>query len=126
MPAAYTGLGSLKLEYDANMNPRIFEQLCQLDLKQVINQVSYYMMSGATCTLAPCSVQYPICLTHSKHMRLCPAYSGRSLVLILLICVGSLISVALACVSCLFCTARYEVQNTGKSSNLFDFRAKLC
>lgn len=38
--AANSGLGSLKLEYDANKNPQIFQQLCQLDLKQVINQVT--------------------------------------------------------------------------------------
>lgn len=38
--AADIGLGSLNLEYDANKNPEIFQQLCQLDLKQVINKVT--------------------------------------------------------------------------------------
>ena len=37
--AAIAGLGSMELEYDANKNPEIFQQLCQLDLKQVIIQV---------------------------------------------------------------------------------------
>lgn len=37
--AVHAGLGSMELEYDANKNPDIFEQLCCLDLKQVIHQV---------------------------------------------------------------------------------------
>lgn len=38
--AAHAGLGEMKLEYDANENPEIFQQLCQLDLQQVIEQVT--------------------------------------------------------------------------------------
>ncbi len=34
------GLGSLKLEYDANKNPSIFQQLCALQLNTVIQQAS--------------------------------------------------------------------------------------
>ena len=34
------GLGSLKLEYDANKNPAIFQQLCELQLDKVIQQAS--------------------------------------------------------------------------------------
>ena len=29
----------MELEYDVNKNPEIFQQLCQLDLRQVIIQV---------------------------------------------------------------------------------------
>lgn len=51
LTAAYTGLGSMELEYDANKNPDIFQQLCRLDLKQVIHQVPaelrYQHISGA-------------------------------------------------------------------------------
>lgn len=34
------GLGSQKLEYDANKNPAIFQQLCALQLNRVIQQAS--------------------------------------------------------------------------------------
>lgn len=37
---AVVGLGSLKLEYDANKNPAIFQQLCELQLDKVIQQAS--------------------------------------------------------------------------------------
>lgn len=36
--AFHAGLGSLKLEYDANKNPSIFQQLCALQLNTVIQQ----------------------------------------------------------------------------------------
>lgn len=39
LTAAHAGLGSMELEYDANKNPDIFQQLCRLDFKQVIHQV---------------------------------------------------------------------------------------
>lgn len=34
------GLGSLQLEYDANKNPAIFQQLCELQLDLVIEKAS--------------------------------------------------------------------------------------
>ena len=34
------GLGCRKLEYDANKNPEIFQQLCELQLQDVIKQAS--------------------------------------------------------------------------------------
>ena len=36
----YAGLGSLELEYDANKNPAIFQQLCELQPDAVILQAS--------------------------------------------------------------------------------------
>ncbi len=36
--AMSAGLGNLKLEYDANKNPAIFQQLCELKLEEVIHQ----------------------------------------------------------------------------------------
>lgn len=51
LTAAHAGLGSMELEYDANKNPEIFQQLCRLDLKQVIHQVPaepcYWHISSA-------------------------------------------------------------------------------
>ena len=47
----------MELEYDANKNTEIFQQLCQLDLKQVIVQVPadsccLSFMTSAVCLLA--------------------------------------------------------------------------
>ena len=55
--AANAGLGSMELEYDANKNPEIFQQLRQLDLKQVIVQVP-----TDTCCLSLSSVAHPTIL----------------------------------------------------------------
>ena len=36
----HAGLGELNLEYDANKNPAIFDQLCDLQIEDVISKAS--------------------------------------------------------------------------------------
>lgn len=51
--AASAGLGCLKLEYDANKNPAIFQQLCELKLEEVIDQASYHYDLLCPCHVDP-------------------------------------------------------------------------
>ena len=64
----------MQLEYDANKNPEIFQQLCQLDLRQVIIQVPAdsccLRLSGAVC---PASL-----LTKTAAIQSCASWDGTS------------------------------------------------
>ena len=50
MESFAAGLGSLQLEYDANKNPAIFQQLCELQLDKVITQASSVDIEIITAT----------------------------------------------------------------------------
>ncbi|KAL3159526.1 hypothetical protein ABBQ38_009941 [Trebouxia sp. C0009 RCD-2024] len=75
--AFHAGLSSLNLEYDANINPKVFRQLCQLDLKQVINKGKAALQEQAQQIAAVLKTSFVVTLggasDNQKHWGSCLA-----------------------------------------------------